>query len=168
MADIKHIMVVCGTVNDCGALIHSAARLARSVGAQLFILTVIYNPFGLKGLSLPRPSFARDYQRLYDKIKDNMHSIIALEKQQGIAIEHMIRDGKPVDMILDEVQKREIDLLVLPAHEEGRIEHVLFGGKNKDLLRKMPCSMLFIKSEPVAIEEDEEEDEEEWGTQAAG
>ncbi|MDD2735873.1 MAG: universal stress protein [Desulfuromonadaceae bacterium] len=45
-----------------------------------------------------------------------------------------------------------IDLLVMPAHEEGRIEHALFGGENDAIIRMMPCSILLVKteSEPVA------------------
>jgi universal stress protein A len=34
------------------------------------------------------------------------------------------------------------------AHEEGRMEHFLFGQSNEALIRKMPCSVLLVKKEP--------------------
>ncbi len=166
MKDIKRILAICGTVSDCGETVHYAATLARDTRAELVVLTVVYNPFGVKGLSLPRPSLEKDYQQLLRKIKSDMQVIINRETQQGIAIEHMVREGKPVNDILEVIREKEIDLMVLPAHEEARLEHFLFGGKNKELLRKIPCSILFIKSEPIAVE-DEEEKEEEWGAGAA-
>lgn len=38
-------------------------------------------------------------------------------------------------------------LLIMLAHEEGRIEHFLFGRDNEDLIRKMPCSIMLVKKE---------------------
>ena len=37
------------------------------------------------------------------------------------------------------------------AHEEGRLEHMLFGGDNDAIIRKMPCSILLVKKEPEAV-----------------
>jgi nucleotide-binding universal stress UspA family protein len=39
--------------------------------------------------------------------------------------------------------------MVMLAHEEGRLEHFLFGRTNDELLRRMPCSILLVKSEPA-------------------
>jgi hypothetical protein len=44
-----------------------------------------------------------------------------------------------------------IDLLVLPDHEETRIEHFLSGKMVARLVRKMPCSVLLVKQEPVML-----------------
>jgi nucleotide-binding universal stress UspA family protein len=34
------------------------------------------------------------------------------------------------------------------AHEEGRIEHFLFGRSNEKIIMEMPCSILMVKKEP--------------------
>jgi len=34
------------------------------------------------------------------------------------------------------------------SHEEGHLEHFLFGKSNHELVLKMPCSILLIKKEP--------------------
>jgi nucleotide-binding universal stress UspA family protein len=167
MEDIERVMVVCGITGDCSDIVHYAAAVARSRRAELIILTVIYNPFGVKGLSFPRPSLARDYQELVKKVRNDAQAIINREKQQGVPIRHMLVEGKPQNKITALIREKEIDLLVLPAYRQTRLEHLLFGGYNKILLRKMPCSVLFFKSEPSAIEEEEEEQEEERGKKDA-
>jgi nucleotide-binding universal stress UspA family protein len=43
------------------------------------------------------------------------------------------------------VKKEKIDLLIMTAHEEGHIEHFLFGRDNEELIRKMPCSIMLVK-----------------------
>jgi nucleotide-binding universal stress UspA family protein len=43
------------------------------------------------------------------------------------------------------VGEEKIDLILMSAHEEGRLEHVLFGGENDAIIRKMPCSIMLVK-----------------------
>ena len=39
----------------------------------------------------------------------------------------------------------DIDLVILPAHEEGRLEHFLYGRGIDSLIRRMPCSILLVR-----------------------
>jgi universal stress protein A len=63
----------------------------------------------------------------------------------------LIRDGDASKEILRVVEEEKIDLVILLAHEEGRLEHMLFGRTNEELLRKIPCSILFVKKEPERL-----------------
>jgi len=45
------------------------------------------------------------------------------------------------------VEENRIDLLVMPAHEEYRLEHYLTGKVMDKLVRKMPCSILLVRQE---------------------
>ncbi len=162
---IKRVLVVCSIMVDCTEIAHFAASLARGMGSELFMLTVIYNPFGVKGLSLPMPSLQKDFDALLEKINKDAQTIINREKLQGIRVHHMVREGKPEKEVVAAVDEQQIDLLVLPAYHQTRLEYFLFSGFNKALLRRMPCSVLFYKREPIAVEEDElqeEKEEEKW------
>jgi nucleotide-binding universal stress UspA family protein len=161
MKDVKRILAICRMVTHCGEVVHYGTTLARQFRAELFVMNVIYDPFGIKGWNLPLPSLAEDYRKLLEKTRKDLHDIIAQEKQQGIAVKELIREGKPVEEILKVIREQKIDLLVLPAHEETMLEHFLFGRDNEDLIRKMPCSILFVKSEPGPVIEKEEQEGEE-------
>jgi nucleotide-binding universal stress UspA family protein len=45
------------------------------------------------------------------------------------------------------VEDEKIDLIVMLAYEEGRLEHLFLGRDNDKLIRKMPCSILLVKHE---------------------
>ena len=62
-------------------------------------------------------------------------------------IKAVIKEGNPPEEILKMVKEENIDLLIMLAHEEGHIEHFLFGRDNEELLRKMPCPILLVKKE---------------------
>ena len=51
------------------------------------------------------------------------------------------------------VQEKKIDLLIMRAHMEWRLEHFLFGRSNEEIIRKMPCSIMLVKDEPKAAPE---------------
>jgi len=154
MKGIKKILVICRMVTHCGEVIHYGAVLARQFRAEIFVMNVIHDPFGIKGWNLPLPSLAEDYRKLLEKTRRDMHDIVAQENQQGMDIRELVLEGKPVDEILKVIKEQDIDLLVLPAHEETRLEHFLFGRDNEELMRKLPCSILFVKSEPEPVIEE--------------
>lgn len=161
MTGIRRIMAVCGTVNSCGNLVHAAAGLAAGSHAELYVLAIIYNPFGMIGLNFPRPSLWKDYRALLEKTKKDLQQLVGAAKQAGIPAYELIREGKPAEEINRVVREKEIDLLVVPAYRKTRLESLIAGRFNKMLLRKMPCSVLFLKSEPAAVPEEEENDEKE-------
>ena len=49
------------------------------------------------------------------------------------------------------VKQHKIDLLIMLAHEEGHLEHFLFGRSNEELIRRMPCSIMLIKKKYARI-----------------
>jgi nucleotide-binding universal stress UspA family protein len=63
-------------------------------------------------------------------------------------IEEVTRWGEPVKEIGDVVRNEKIDLLVIPVHEKGHIEHYLFAHDRNEIVRQMPCSILLVKQEP--------------------
>ena len=151
MENIKHILVVSRMVKYDAKAIHFGASLAKKYGAKLTVIHVIHDPFGIEGWNLPMPNLTKDYQQLLEKTKKELDKIIEQERTGGIEIEAMLREGEPTKEILKTVKESHIDLLVMLAHEEGHLEHFLFGRSNHDLLLKMPCSILLIKKEPQPV-----------------
>jgi nucleotide-binding universal stress UspA family protein len=63
----------------------------------------------------------------------------------------ILKEGDPTKEVLRLVKEKKIDLLVMLAHEEGHLEHFLFGKSNSELILKMPCSILLVKKEPQPV-----------------
>jgi nucleotide-binding universal stress UspA family protein len=132
----------------CKKAVHYGISLAKKYGAALTIVHVIHDPFGIEGWNLPMPNLEKDYQNLLKKTRQQLDDIIASENKSGMHIEVLIREGEPTAEVLALVREKKIDLLIMLAHEEGRMEHFLFGRSNEALIRKMPCSVLLVKKEP--------------------
>jgi universal stress protein A len=145
---IKNILVVSRMVKYDAKAIHVGASLARNYGAKLTIIHVIHDPFGVEGWNLPMPNLEKDYQNLLHKTRLELDRLAEKEKKAGTSIEVMLKEGEPMREILQTVKEKKIDLLIMLAHEEGHLEHFLFGRSNHDLIMKMPCSILLIKKEP--------------------
>ncbi len=149
MHDVKRILVVSRMTKYCRKAVHDGISLAQKYGADLHVMHVEHDPFSLKGWNIPIPSLEEEYKKLLRAAKEELDEIIESEKAKGMSIRESVKEGAPTAEILKAVKEENIDLLIMVAHEEGRLEHFLFGRSNEDIVRKMPCSILLVKMEPV-------------------
>ena len=153
MEDIKRILVVSRMTQYCRKAVHYGVSLARKFGADLYVIHVVQDPFGYEGWNLPVFSLEEEYQKIQRKTKAELDAIINSEIKGGMAVKELIKGGEPTEEILKVVEKENIDLIIMLAHEEGRLEHFLFGRSNEALIRKMPCSILMVKKEPGPVKD---------------
>ncbi len=145
MKQINNILIVCWMFKNIKLAVRYGASLAKRFGISMTVIHVIHNPFGLKGWNLPLPNLDKDYQGLLKDTRNQLDEIIKTERESGIDIEALIREGNPTDEILDVIKEKKIDLLVMLSHDEGRFAHHFFGGSKDELIRRMPCSILLVK-----------------------
>ena len=157
MEDIKRILVVSRSTKYCKKAVHYGISLAKKYGAELYVLHAIHNPFGLKGWNLPiasLPALEEEYKRIQQQARADIDRMIESEKANNMNIHVLIKEGEPNKEIFKVAEEERIDLLILLAHEEWRLEHFLFGRSNDEILRRMPCSVMFVKQEPKPVRND--------------
>ncbi|HEX7523973.1 MAG TPA: universal stress protein [Candidatus Deferrimicrobium sp.] len=150
MNDIRRIMVVATDIKHSRETVHSGVSLARKYDAELVVLHVEHDPFGVDGWNLPFLSVDEEYKALLKEAKKNLEKVIQVESGSGLQVKEVIREGEPIGAIRKVVEEEKIDLLILPAHEESRLEHFLFGRINEAIVRRLPCSILLLKQEADA------------------
>jgi nucleotide-binding universal stress UspA family protein len=148
MEDFKRILVVSRSTKNCKKAVHYGIALARQFNAKLYVMHVIHDPFSVDGWNLPVPSLKQEYENLAKKAREEIDRIINSEKADGLDITEWIRDGKPSEEVQAAIKEEKIDLVIISAHEEGRLEHFLFGRTVEGLTRKMPCSVLLVNYNP--------------------
>ena len=147
MEDIRRILVVSRMSKQCRKAVHYGVSMAQKFGAKLYVIHVVHDPLMFGAWNLPKPSLEEDYKKEMEDAKKDLDVIIAAEKNKGLTIEEIIREGEPTREILDTVKKEKIDLIITLAHEEWRLEHFLFGRSTEEIIRKMPCSVFLVKEE---------------------
>ncbi|HNY50826.1 MAG TPA: universal stress protein [Smithella sp.] len=147
MEDIKRILAVSWITQYCKETVHYAVSLASKYDAELFVIHVVDNSL-LHGWNFPMGLYEEEHRKYLHQIQTELDGIINREKKSGMDIKTIVKEGEPVEEILKMVKKEKIDLLVLRANEESRIEHFLVGGSNDELIRMMPCSIFLVKNEP--------------------
>ena len=108
MDDVKRILVVSRSTQECKRAVQYGVSLARKYGTELSILHVIYNPFGLKGgvLFSNLLNLKEEYDAMVKEVKRDIDRMIAKEKAANMEIKELIRDGYPADVIVQTVRKR--------------------------------------------------------------
>jgi len=146
--DIKRILVVSRMTKYCQKAVHYGVSLSERYGAELYVMHVVHDPFIYGGWNLPIPSLEKEYRKELDDAKAEIEEIIRKEKKKGVKIEESIREERPTEAVLNMVREKKINLIIMLSHEEGRLEHFLFGRSNEEIVRKIPCSILLVKKEP--------------------
>jgi len=149
MDEINRILVVSRSTKHCKKAVHYGISLAKQYNSNLHVLHVLHDPFSYDGWNLPIPSLKQEYEKLVKKAREDIDHIIKSEQADGLEITESVRDGKPVDEIIKVVEDEKIDLIIMLAHEEGRLEHYLFGRAIEELTRKMPCSIFLVNYNPL-------------------
>lgn len=148
MEEINRILVVSRDTKFCKRAVHYGISLSRKYGAELYVIHVVHDPFILEGWNLPIPSLDKECQEILVETRAELAAMIAAEHKNGLKVKELFREGYPATEILQVVKDQNIDLIILLAHEEGRLEHFLFGRSNDEIIRKTPCSILMVKKEP--------------------
>jgi len=138
-------------IQTCRVAIQYGVSLAHKYGAELYVIHSIYNPFDPKEWGFNTRALAEEYEKSILDTKRKLAGLVETEKTKGMIVKEIVREGEPTAEILKTIAQENIDLLVMLAHEEGRMEDLFFNKSNDELVRKMPCSIMLVKKEPGPV-----------------
>lgn len=148
---IKRILVVSWLTQYCDNTIKEGISLAAKYKAELSVIHVMDTTW-LKGWSVPMVSVEQEHKNEMEKYKAQLHEIISAENMKGMAIKEFVKEGNPSEIVLTLAKEEHIDLLILRNQQESRLERMLVGGSNDEIIRAMPCSIFLVKQELCAVE----------------
>jgi nucleotide-binding universal stress UspA family protein len=153
MENINHILLVTRLIPYCENALQLGISMARNYDAVLYMLRLVDDMhLGAKkwNLSVPMLFSCEACTRKTDANRSELEDIISDRHEYGIKIVPLIRKGGS-EAVLQVVKEKEIDLIIMSAHEEGRLEHFLFRGPNEKIIRSLPCSVVLVKKEPAVF-----------------
>jgi nucleotide-binding universal stress UspA family protein len=145
METFNNILVVSRSTQHCIKVLRTGIALARKFDARLNVLHIIHDPFSLNGWNLPVPSLDDEYQSMVATARAELDRLVQAEKAEGLVINEWVKDGNPVDAIREAVESENVDLILMLAHREGRLEHFLFGKTNDAIIRRLPATLMLVR-----------------------
>jgi nucleotide-binding universal stress UspA family protein len=145
METFNNILVVSRSTHHCIKVLRTGIALARRFDARLHVLHIIHDPFSFNGWNLPVPSLEKEYRSMIVQSRADLDRMIQAEKAEGMVINEWVKDGEPAAAIEQAVESEKVDLILMLAHREGRLEHFLFGKTNDAIIRKLPASLMLVR-----------------------
>ena len=145
METFENILVVSRSTQHCIRVLRKGISLARKYGANLHIVHIIHDPFSLNGWNLPIPSLDEEYKKMAAQAREEIDRMIRAEQADGLVITEWVKDGNPADAIQNVFESQNVDLILMLAHTEGRLEHFLFGKTNDAIIRQLPTNLMLVK-----------------------
>ena len=91
------------------------------------------------------PSLEEEYKKMVSKARSEIDRLVQAEKAQGLVANEWVMDGDPIEDIQKVVADQKVDLILMLAHQEGRLEHFLFGKTNDAIIRRLPATVMLVK-----------------------
>jgi nucleotide-binding universal stress UspA family protein len=120
-----------------------AHRLAKATGACIVAFHVAVPPAVVTAEG-PSPAGLRD-----QKGKDLWAGLLALQaKDPQVRVEHevIVADKPRVAHILDLLEKRGCDLIVMGTHGHSWLRQRLFGSVTEEVIRRARCPVMVVKA----------------------
>ncbi len=149
MEKIERILVVSRMTMFSRKAIRFGISLANKYNSKLYVMHIAYDS-NIFEHWFP-VSMKKSAGELMEKAKREIDRIIKAEREGGVDIEEIMAGGDAYKEIMKVVKEKEIDLIILPTHKEGRIEHYLFSRSNDEIIKEIPCSILLVESEPEFV-----------------
>jgi nucleotide-binding universal stress UspA family protein len=127
------------------AALEAAIDLAQGLGARVALVHVYHRPvtmFEPYGILPVEPVLTEIPEAARQRLDEELEKVVAA----GVKGQARVREGLPVDGILDEASECGADLIVMGTHGHTGIPHALLGSVAERTVRLAPCPVLTVKS----------------------
>lgn len=138
----EHILLVADDSAACQRAVEVTASLARSYQAQVSVLNVVTPVSGLLG----EPNFDEAASKAVAESRQIVEAPARRLRELGVArTDSDSIGGAAAEVILTVAETRQIDLIVLGAHDSSRPQFFRRGSVDGTVLQRSECPVLVVK-----------------------
>lgn len=141
-------------------IIGEAEKLAKNLSAKVFLLHVIPSPS-------PAIELLPDVETLLPGENPHKHelslhlsdapesakllSIATKMQQNGIDTAVIVAQNDEVTAIIEESEKKDVDMIMLGSHGHGALFHLLIGSVSEGVIRQASCPVIIVPSKKKVV-----------------
>lgn len=148
MIQLRRILFPTDFSDNARAAVPYACAFAEQFGAELHILTVLYE---MAQVVPESGTFITTPVSNLDEVRESAERALAkLPGAEGKNLTNVVRAtvlGTPFLEIIRYARQHSIDLIVMGTHGRGGLAHVLLGSVAERVVRKAPCPVLTVRPE---------------------
>jgi nucleotide-binding universal stress UspA family protein len=124
----------------------SAVALAKSVGAQLYTISV-KEPFPYSAISEMQPTPPQEFFDAQERIAaKRVAGVVEAAKAAGLNCQaHTVEALHPWEAIIDHAKRQECDLLVMASHGRRGVSALLLGSETQKVLTHSTIPVLVVR-----------------------
>ena len=118
-----------------------AFELARRDQTALLIVSVI-DP---RELAIPGGGFRARVDQVRDRREAVAQRLVERGRSVGVPVTFLVWTGEPGESIVEAAVSESVDLVLVGAHDRGRIGRLLMGSVSDHVARHAPCPVLIVR-----------------------
>ena len=123
-----------------------ATDMAKSFGARLYLIHVIYDMSVTTGLHVPHVSLDAMYEEMQKGAEREIGKFGA-EIREGLKdVETQVLRGVPYEEILKFARDNAIDMIIMGTHGRSGLDRVIFGSTAEKVVRYSECPVLTVRN----------------------
>lgn len=141
MQRFKNIALLLTDVDNDGAVVERAIALATQNQAEMTVYAALDTESGRPAADLTLDPVGNVVEWVDGLKRQRLQDVTAPYQGRGIPVSGQLLTGKPFVTLIQEVQRKGHDLVMLPAESKSSATSLFFGGTPMHLLRKCPCAV---------------------------
>jgi nucleotide-binding universal stress UspA family protein len=147
MFNPKKILVTTDFSGESDNALKTALDIAEKFSSEVFLMHVLEDISTITLEYLPIEDFNAMNVNLKESVLEKLKDEIAkVSSGKGVAVKEIVPTGDPVDQIMDEINEKKIDLLVVAPHKRHRPWNLFFSHLSNEIVKKSSCQTLLVKN----------------------
>jgi nucleotide-binding universal stress UspA family protein len=143
MDTIRKILVPTDFSAHADEALRVAHNLARAVGAEVILFHIAHPPAVVSegGRFVDDPAKGETVN-----LWDRFHGLLPTDSRVRVEHQVIVADRPTVAHILDLLEQRGCDLIVMGTHGRSWLKHRLFGSVTEEVVRRARCPVMVVKA----------------------
>jgi len=147
-ASTRRILLATDLSGASEAATAEALELARSLGAELLIVSVIDTA---TGPSLEPRVLRLDQRRTAREAE--ARGLVMRGRSVGVRVTFLVWDGEPGPSIVAAAASERADMVIVGSHGRGTVGRLVLGSVSEHVVRHAPCPVLVVRARPHTARE---------------